>query len=553
VLQENAETGSSSTYSFTMPSGYDGVGNPVAVNDSVGLDWTFTYDHLNRLSTATGGANFAGQGMSWTYDSFGNRKTQAITGADLQQYAANAAYNSNGNNQAISTNLIGAVGYDQAGNITNDGVNSYAIDAESRICSYHDSVLSQNWTNVYDAGGHRVAKGQVPSGSSCYTGNNFFPTETDVLGQSGEQFSTVCVPGGTCSPTGWVRTNVYANGQLLATYEGSGVYFALNDWLGSKRKLINGTGSTIENSMSLWYGDGTVLSGSPDASDHHFTGQLHDAQSGLDYFGARFYQSKMGRFLSPDPSQLYFADPTNPQSLNLYSYGRNNPLTNIDPTGLDCVHINNDTGAYESFDSGDCNNSTEALANSGHYVDGTINQISFNGQNQVIGYSGSTGDGNFDSFAGSTSMDVGPAAVNLNPYTNALTSPGQSVNVNGTSPTGPSVSSVNISNLIPAGGLQPASGVPQMRAYHPPAAPQLNNDPACYGAPDAVSDIHNLQRGVYQNSPQGSTDGSFGSSIWQSTTQGVKPFGNAAADAGFNAGFMGLDYAVSVGNCLQGH
>jgi hypothetical protein len=41
--------------------------------------------------------------------------------------------------------------------------------------------------------------------------------------------------------------------------------------------------------------------------------------------------------MSPDPSGLYFADPTNPQSLNLYSYVLNNPLANTDPDGLRCV------------------------------------------------------------------------------------------------------------------------------------------------------------------------------------------------------------------------
>jgi hypothetical protein len=51
----------------------------------------------------------------------------------------------------------------------------------------------------------------------------------------------------------------------------------------------------------------------------------------------------MGRFLSPDPSGLFYADPTNPQSLNLYSYAYNNPLSNIDPTGLDaCAYDNGD-------------------------------------------------------------------------------------------------------------------------------------------------------------------------------------------------------------------
>jgi RHS repeat-associated protein len=73
-----------------------------------------------------------------------------------------------------------------------------------------------------------------------------------------------------------------------------------------------------------------------------FTGKERDSESGNDYFGARYFGSSTGRFLSPDPSQLYFADPTNPQSLNLYSYVRNNPLINIDPTGMSCDSSNPD-------------------------------------------------------------------------------------------------------------------------------------------------------------------------------------------------------------------
>jgi RHS repeat-associated protein len=45
-----------------------------------------------------------------------------------------------------------------------------------------------------------------------------------------------------------------------------------------------------------------------------YTGKERDAESGLDYFGARYYSSSMGRFASPDPTGLYFADPMNPQS-----------------------------------------------------------------------------------------------------------------------------------------------------------------------------------------------------------------------------------------------
>jgi RHS repeat-associated protein len=67
-----------------------------------------------------------------------------------------------------------------------------------------------------------------------------------------------------------------------------------------------------------------------------YTGKERDTESGNDYFGARYYSSNMGRFSSPGPSGLYYADPTNPQSLNLYSYALNNPLKFIDPTGLYC-------------------------------------------------------------------------------------------------------------------------------------------------------------------------------------------------------------------------
>jgi RHS repeat-associated protein len=78
-----------------------------------------------------------------------------------------------------------------------------------------------------------------------------------------------------------------------------------------------------------------------------YTGKERDTESGLDYFGARYYASNMGRWMSPDPLQwvqwqngnrsaqekfsAYIADP---QHLNLYAYVGNNPLSRTDPTGL---------------------------------------------------------------------------------------------------------------------------------------------------------------------------------------------------------------------------
>ena len=67
----------------------------------------------------------------------------------------------------------------------------------------------------------------------------------------------------------------------------------------------------------------------------HSTGKERDTESGNDYFGARYYGSSMGRFLSADSGEDQ--DVEDPQSWNLYPYVRNNPLTNTDPDGHDCV------------------------------------------------------------------------------------------------------------------------------------------------------------------------------------------------------------------------
>jgi len=64
-----------------------------------------------------------------------------------------------------------------------------------------------------------------------------------------------------------------------------------------------------------------------------YTGKERDAESGNDYFGARYYGSSMGRFMSPDPL-MASAKIWDPQTWNRYTYGRNNPLKMIDPTGM---------------------------------------------------------------------------------------------------------------------------------------------------------------------------------------------------------------------------
>jgi len=70
---------------------------------------------------------------------------------------------------------------------------------------------------------------------------------------------------------------------------------------------------------------------------YKFTGKERDSESGLDMFGARYYGSSLGRFMTPDwaekPTNVPYANFGNPQSLNLYSYVNNNPTTTRDPDG----------------------------------------------------------------------------------------------------------------------------------------------------------------------------------------------------------------------------
>ncbi len=65
-----------------------------------------------------------------------------------------------------------------------------------------------------------------------------------------------------------------------------------------------------------------------------FTGKERDTETGLDYFGARYFSGAQGRFTSPD-QPFNDQDPMNPQSWNLYSYVMNNPLRYTDPDGHD--------------------------------------------------------------------------------------------------------------------------------------------------------------------------------------------------------------------------
>jgi len=133
------------------------------------------------------------------------------------------------------------------------------------------------------------------------------------------------------------------NRVLAAWQSGSGVdiRWLVTDQLGTPRMVFDKTGSLsgvsrhdylpFGEELSAGTGGRTSTEGyNTDNVRQHFTHKERDIETGLDYFGARYYASTQARFTSADS---FFGSRANPQSLNRYAYVLNNPLKYTDPTG----------------------------------------------------------------------------------------------------------------------------------------------------------------------------------------------------------------------------
>ncbi len=270
------------------------------------LTQVFTYDALNRLETAneSGGASWK---QKYIIDRYGNRRIDpaaANTSADL--VGPNPVFSD------LTNRIVPQTGeqylYDGTGNLTR-GKNgeTYAFDGENRITSFNGGApAGANYS--YDGNGRRVKK---------------------VAGTTTTVF-------------------VYdAMGQLLAEYSSAaagaaGTSYLTSDNLGSPRVITDGSGAVKARHDYHPFGEEIGLRGGRnadpqkyvgDAVRQKFNGKERDAESGFDYFGARYYASLQGRFTSCDPA-LTSGNVADPQTWNRYSYVLNNPLILIDPDGL---------------------------------------------------------------------------------------------------------------------------------------------------------------------------------------------------------------------------
>ena len=210
-------------------------------------------------------------------------------------------------------------GYDTAGNMTANGSNTYTYDAENHLAS------TAGVTYIYDGDGKRVEKAQSGTVTKIY----WYGTDGNVLDETDGTGST-----GNSAFSEYVYLN--SQGQRIARRDSSNnAYYYGSDHLGTSRVLAEvpsgSTTATLCYDADFYPFGGERVYTNSCTQTYKFTGKERDPESGLDNFAARYDSSSTGRFMSPDPLGGQLLDP---QTLNKYSYARNDPGDLTDPTGL---------------------------------------------------------------------------------------------------------------------------------------------------------------------------------------------------------------------------
>ncbi|MBU0706222.1 hypothetical protein KJ807_03335 [Patescibacteria group bacterium] len=181
------------------------------------------------------------------------------------------------------------------------------------------------------------------------------------------------------------------------------IYYFLNDHLGSVDAVLDEQGNVVERRDYLPYGQERFVHEELNAPDTEqgFTGKELDSETGLNYYGARYYDPITGRFITMDPLLLNLdkmsqaqrnAFLSNPQNLNMYSYAQNNPVRYVDSTGMykEDFHyfLTLYLGLAAGFDDSTANeiawyddrvdtNPTTTPVNASHVINGTTSKYHF--------------------------------------------------------------------------------------------------------------------------------------------------------------------------------
>ena len=316
LLSANKPTGTILSRFYSYGTSQQNNGNISAITDNLTADRSvsYTYDQLNRIATAqstgtsctavSGNAAITQNwGNSYTIDAWGNLTAKNVTKCSSESLSTTVSVK----------NQLGVGTHDAAGNLMSNGGASYTYDAENRIAS------TAGVTYVYDGDGNRVKK----SNGTLYWGETFTGgpiAESDLSGTITKEF-------------------VFFNGKRIARRDllSGAVHYYISDYLGSASLVASASGVIEEDSDYYPYGGERAYIDTLADQNYKFTSKQRDVESGLDYFGARYYGNSLSRFLTPDwadkPTSVPYAQFGDPQSLNLYAYVRNCPVNRADVDG----------------------------------------------------------------------------------------------------------------------------------------------------------------------------------------------------------------------------
>ncbi len=196
--------------------------------------------------------------------------------------------------------------WDDNGNLASDGVRSYTYDHANRLTQVTDSSITTQF--AYNGDGVRISK-TVDETTTQYV-LDLAATLPVVISDT----DAICLYGL----------------DIIAQQQAERHYY-MHDGLGSVRQLVDSTGQIATGYAYDPFG--VPLAGGTVSNPYRFTGEAWDAEVQLLYLRARYYQPETGRFVTRDP---WPGDLWRPGTLNGFAYVRNNPVSRIDRTGLQC-------------------------------------------------------------------------------------------------------------------------------------------------------------------------------------------------------------------------
>lgn len=288
---------------------YDAVGNITAINDTsitpTEKSVTYTYDDYYRLMNATTtGYSQGDYSVSYQYDLIGNLTYKSDAGT--------LTYAGTGNPTPHAVTAVNGTPYtyDTNGNLTSDGEHTYTFDIRDRM------VSSGSWTFEYDHTGQRVTSTNASTGDTTQYVNSFVESR----------------------PDGMVYY-IYAGGERVAQVVDGQTYYYHKDHLQGTALVTNEAGVvTFISDYTPYGGTSYSVSYGPDVA-YTYGGKEFNEDIGVTYFGARYYNPTIGRFISMDPVSQPAAVP---QLHNEYSYSANSPILFTDPTGGAAKKFNTD-------------------------------------------------------------------------------------------------------------------------------------------------------------------------------------------------------------------